>query len=110
MRLAAWLLRALVFLALFAFALNNRQPVTVQGFFGAEWRTPLVAVLLLAFGAGAMLGVLAMLPSWWHGRSHARGGRSPAPDPMDSQAPPAGTALPVAPRETPGEHPPRIGL
>jgi uncharacterized integral membrane protein len=111
MRLAAWLFRALLFLALFAFALNNQQPVAVHGFFGAQWRTPLVAVLLLAFAAGAVFGVLAMLPNWWRGRVKAQGdAATTVSEPPDSQAPPLGSALPVQRRDALAEHPPRIGL
>jgi len=68
MRLFIWLLRAFVFFALFAFALNNQQAVTVRWFFGLDWQAPLVIVVLLSFAAGCALGVLAMVPRWWrHG-------------------------------------------
>ena len=68
MRLFIWLLRAFVFFALFAFALNNQQAVAVRWFFGLDWQAPLVIVVLLSFAAGCALGVLAMVPRWWrHG-------------------------------------------
>jgi len=111
MRLAAWLLRALLFLVLFAFALNNQQPVAVQGFFGTQWQTSLAWVLLLAFAAGALLGVLAMLPRWWRARLANAPGPAAAPEGADSQAPAQGTGLPVQ-RGDPAvqPHPPRLGL
>jgi lipopolysaccharide assembly protein A len=68
MRLFAWLLRGIIFFTLFAFALNNQQPATVHWFFGFEWQAPLVIIVLAAVGAGAVLGVLAMLPNWWRAR------------------------------------------
>lgn len=56
------LLRAAIFFALFAFALNNAQPATVHLFFGAQWVAPMVLVVLLAFAAGVAVGVLGVLP------------------------------------------------
>ena len=72
MRLFIWLLRAFVFFALFAFALNNQQAVTVRWFFGLDWQAPLVIIVLLAFGLGCAVGVLAMVPAWWRNRQAAR--------------------------------------
>ena len=44
--LLKWLLKAAIFFALFAFALNNQQDATVHFFFGTQWRKPLVFCLL----------------------------------------------------------------
>ena len=52
MRYLIGLFWAFVFFALFAFALNNQQLATVRWFFGVEWRTPMVIVVLAAFGCG----------------------------------------------------------
>lgn len=87
MRIVVWLLRGFLFFALFAFALNNSHDVVVHWFFGHEWRSPLVIVVLAAFGLGAALGVLAMVPAWWkHRRAAARNPAAPAtastPEPM----------------------------
>ena len=106
MRIVAWLVRAFLFLALFAFALNNQQPVDVHGFFGLTWHTPLVIVVLLAFALGALLGVMAMLPSWWRARRALAPAAVSVPD---SQAPSSTNALPT-PREPAAEYPPRVGL
>ncbi|MCV2369441.1 LapA family protein [Roseateles oligotrophus] len=76
MRILVWVFRAFLFFALFAFALNNSHEVVVRWFFGHEWRSPLVIVVLLAFGMGCALGVLAMVPAWWHHRRIAS--RNPA--------------------------------
>ncbi|HYS75427.1 MAG TPA: LapA family protein [Burkholderiales bacterium] len=58
----SWLLRALLFLAVFAFALMNTDPVKLRFFLGQTWETPMIVVLLLAFAVGAGIGVLACLP------------------------------------------------
>jgi putative membrane protein len=68
MRAFVWILRALVFFALFAFALNNQEPATVRWFFGAQWQAPMVMIVLAAFVGGCFTGALAMLPSWWRQR------------------------------------------
>ncbi len=104
MRLVVWLLRGFVFFALFAFALNNQQPATVNWFFGAQWQAPMVIVVLVAFGAGCAVGVVATLPGWW--RRH----RSEAPAPAAERP-----ATPVSPVTGPPSgfgpgHPPREGL
>jgi lipopolysaccharide assembly protein A len=102
MRVFVWLLRAFVFFALFAFALNNQQPVVVHWFFGVDWQAPLVIVVLIAFAFGCTLGVLAMVPSWWRQRRAARQLPSvppPAPPPAATSAgPPSGFGI-EPPRE-----------
>jgi lipopolysaccharide assembly protein A len=72
MRALVWLLRAFVFFALFAFALNNQQDTVVHWFFGFEWHTRLVMVVLAAFALGCAIGVLAMVPAWWRHRRVAQ--------------------------------------
>ncbi|HYU68454.1 MAG TPA: LapA family protein [Burkholderiales bacterium] len=57
----SWLLRALLFLAVFAFALMNTDPVRLRFFLGQTWETPMILALLLAFAFGAAIGVLACL-------------------------------------------------
>ncbi len=72
MRALAWLVRAFIFFALFAFALNNQQEVAVHWFFGFDWHAPMVIIVLVAFAAGCAIGVLAMVPSWWRQRRVAQ--------------------------------------
>jgi lipopolysaccharide assembly protein A len=71
MRVLVWALRFVVFLALFALALNNQHAVTLHSFFGIEWQTRMIYVVLAAFIAGCSVGVLAMMPRWWRGRRDA---------------------------------------
>ncbi|MEQ1660313.1 MAG: lipopolysaccharide assembly protein LapA domain-containing protein [Hylemonella sp.] len=70
--LLKWILRAAIFFALLAFALNNQQDISVHLFFGHVWQSPLVLVLLAAFALGLAAGVLAMLPRWLKQRRAAR--------------------------------------
>ena len=68
MKYLLWLLKAAIFFTLFAFALNNQHDATVHFFFGTQWRAPLVLVVLSAFALGVSVGVLGMVPRWWHRR------------------------------------------
>ncbi len=106
MRVILWALRAFIFFTLFAFALNNEQVVELHWFFGAMWRAPMVIVVLVAFTAGASLGVLAMVPSWWRHRRVAKR-HAPTPPPPKRTVADAPTQ---APSEFGPEHPPREGL
>ncbi len=98
MRILVWLVRGFIFFTLFAFALNNQQDATVRWFFGAQWRAPLVIVVLAAFTAGCVVGVLAMVPAWWRHRRVAKRQVAPAAAPQAPKAEP----LPA--------HPPREAL
>ena len=97
MKYLLWLLKAAIFFTLFAFALNNQQDATVHFFFGTQWRAPLVLVVLTAFSAGLVVGVLGMVPRWWQHRraaALARKGNAAA----TSLAP---TEKPSAPQQPP---------
>jgi len=72
MKYLMWLLKAAIFLTLFAFALKNQQDTAVNFFFGTVWRAPLVLVLLACFALGLMVGALGMVPRWWKHRVAAR--------------------------------------
>ena len=111
MRLLAKLFWALVFFALFAFALNNQDETSVRWFFGYEWRAPMVIVVLVAFAAGCAFGVLAMVPSWWRHRRVARR-HAPLPEaaPGTSPIPANNGVVPPPAVDFAPEHPPRDGL
>jgi len=87
----AWLLKAALFFTLFAFALNNQNPVAVHFFFGQQWEAPLVLVLMLAFAAGLALGVVFMVPRWWRSRKAAQMSAQTQADPLPSANPNAAT-------------------
>ena len=105
MRVIVWLLRGFVFFCLFAFALNNQQVVSVNWFFGFQSHAAMVFVVLAAFALGCVIGVVAMVPSWWRHRRVAKqqrkavSAKEASPDPL------------VSPLQVSRlEHPPRDGL
>jgi lipopolysaccharide assembly protein A len=127
MRIVSWLVRAFIFFTLFAFALNNQHTVSVNWFFGVDWKAPMVFVVLAAFASGCALGTLAMLPGWWKHRQ--RPGASQPGQPAGSGGRPrtAGTAVAagaasadsrrgapatasVPPSEFGADHPSRLGV
>jgi uncharacterized integral membrane protein len=61
MRYLLWLLKFLLFVLVLSFAVKNTDPVTVRYYLGAEWRAPLVFVLLVFFCAGVAAGIAASL-------------------------------------------------
>jgi lipopolysaccharide assembly protein A len=104
MRLLVWLFRVFVFFALFAFALNNQHDASVKWFFGHEWRTPMVFIVLAAFGFGCAFGVFAMVPAWW---KHRRVARRLLP----AEAAPDAPVPALVPKPEPSvDFPPRDGL
>jgi putative membrane protein len=76
--LLKWILKTAIFFTLFAFALNNQQDTTVHFFFGNQWQAPQVLVVLTAFSAGVMVGVMGMVPRWWQQRRRVRSSESAA--------------------------------
>jgi lipopolysaccharide assembly protein A len=57
------ILAAILFVVFFGFALKNTQEVALRFFFDREINAPLVLLLLAFFVGGAVLGVLAMIPT-----------------------------------------------
>ena len=76
--LLKWLVKAALFFALFAFALNNQQEVVVHFVLGRQWQTPMVVVVLLSLAFGVVLGVLVMTPHWWRQRQQQKSASTPA--------------------------------
>ena len=99
--LLGMLLKSVFFFTLFAFALNNQHEVVVHFFFGHQWTTSLVVMVLLTLTVGVILGVLAMVPRWWRNRSSAtKDATSPTPSPANP-APLAASASKDAPPNAP---------
>ena len=71
LKLLQWTLNAAVFFTLFAFALNNQHEAKVYFFFGTQWRSPMVLIVLIAFAMGMIVGVLGMVPRWWRQKQAA---------------------------------------
>jgi putative membrane protein len=63
MRLVNWLLRTALFIVLLGLAVKNDEAVKLKYFFGLEWETSLVVLLLVFFAAGALAGVFATVVS-----------------------------------------------
>lgn len=61
MRYLLWILKLLLFVVVLSFAVKNTDPVTVRYYLGNEWQAPLIAVLLIAFCAGAAIGIMVAL-------------------------------------------------
>ena len=87
-KLLQWILKAAIFFTLFAFALNNQHEASVHFFFGTQWRSPMVLVVLAAFTLGIVVGVLGMVPRWWKHRRLAKSANLSATQP----SPPATTS------------------
>jgi uncharacterized integral membrane protein len=61
MKILVWLLRGLVFVALFGLAIKNDRAVELRFYFDNAWQMPLSLVVLAAFVAGAVVGLSATL-------------------------------------------------
>ena len=85
-----WILRFLLFLLLFGFALQNTQPVVLHIAFDRAWQAPLVLAILAAFLVGALLGAAALLGQVWRLRREVSRLR-------DQTRSPAATAEPIQP-------------
>jgi putative membrane protein len=59
MRFLIWLLRVIVFVALFGLAVKNSAPVELRFYLDGVWQAPLSLVILAAFFAGAVIGLTA---------------------------------------------------
>ena len=92
-RLLKWILKAAVFFALFAFALNNQHDATVHLAFGHQWRAPVTLIVLAAFALGMVVGVLGMLPGWWARRTPG----APTPPAAVPEPPALAGQAPVTP-------------
>ena len=105
-KLLVWIARVLAFFVLFAFAINNRQEVTLHWFFGYAWQAEMILVVLAVFAAGCAVGLISMLPAWWKYRSivKAQQASAHASSPVGSVD---GSSWVGSP---PAEHPPRDGL
>ncbi len=61
----AWAIRFALFVVLLALAARNTDPVTLRFYFDLAWQAPLAALLLAFFAAGAVLGLIAMLGTFF---------------------------------------------
>jgi uncharacterized integral membrane protein len=61
MRALVWILRGLVFVALFGLAIKNSAPVDLRFYLEGVWQAPLSLVILAAFAGGAVVGLTVTL-------------------------------------------------
>ena len=97
MQALIWILRLFIVAILIWFALKNSQQVEVFGLPGQSWLAPLVFVLLVAFIAGVVIGLLAWVPTLVRQRRELGRLRRAAQAQATYLAP-----TPDADRETPG--------
>jgi len=91
MRIIVGALWLVLFLILFAFAVNNTAPANLHFFAGMSWSAPLIALLLAFFVAGFACGFIALMPTWVRLRVELRRLRRRAPLKADD-GPAAGSA------------------
>ncbi len=101
MRIIVAALWVVLFVVLFAFAVNNTETIDLRFFAGMAVKAPLIALLLVFFIAGFAFGFVALMPSWVRQRVEIRRLRRLAVRPAD--APVAG------PRGGPRDAPPAPG-
>ncbi len=62
--LLVWILRLVVFIALFGLAIKNSGPMELRFYFDQVWQAPVSVVLLTSFALGVMLGLTAVVGLW----------------------------------------------
>jgi lipopolysaccharide assembly protein A len=63
MQALVWIFRLFIVLVLVWFAVKNSQLVELHGLPGYSWQASLIFVVLVAFVAGVLIGLLAWLPT-----------------------------------------------
>lgn len=84
MRIIVGALWLLLFLVLFAFAVNNTAVTDLHFFAGLGMQAPLIALLLAFFIAGFAFGLVALLPAWVRQRVEIRRLRRVVSRPVDA--------------------------
>jgi len=59
----AWIFRIAIVLVLVWFSVRNSDKIALHGLPDQSWQVPLVFVVLVAFVAGVVIGLLAWLPT-----------------------------------------------
>ena len=84
MRIVVGALWLVLFLVLFAFAVNNTAVTDLHFFAGIGVKAPLIALLLAFFIAGFTFGFVALMPTWVRQRVELRRLRRLSARPMDT--------------------------
>lgn len=93
LRTVAWLFRIVVFLLLLGLAIKNSGSVTLHFFFSEGWEFPLVLVMLVCFGVGAVLGATLSMVSLYRQRREIEALRRQIPAKVS--LPPAADVAPI---------------
>lgn len=56
LKLIVWVLRVLIFIALFGLAIKNSGPIELRFFFDQSWIAPVSLVVLIVFSVGVAIG------------------------------------------------------
>ncbi len=96
MRIIVGALWLILFLILFAFAVNNTAHADLHFFAGMSWSAPLIALLLAFFVAGFVCGFVALMPTWVRQRVELRRLRRLAPRQADGVAAAESARAPTA--------------
>ena len=102
MQALAWILRIAIVLVLVWFAVKNSQVVTLHGLPEQSWQAPLVFVVLVAFVAGVVIGLLAWVPTLVRQRREMARLRKSAPATVPAPVASEPVAAPVLPPESHG--------
>lgn len=97
-----WVVRFLIVVLLVWVAVKNGHEVELFGFPGQSWKAPLVFVLLIAFIAGVVIGLLAWTPTVVRQRRENARLRRNAELMAAMPAPPDTTPRPEPPRDLHG--------
>ncbi len=84
MRIIVGALWLVLFLVLFAFAVNNTGMTDLRFFAGMSVKAPLIALLLAFFIAGFTFGFVALMPTWVRQRVELRRLRRLTSRPLDT--------------------------
>jgi lipopolysaccharide assembly protein A len=69
--LLRWVLKAVIFFILFAFALSNQQSASLNFGLSLSWQAPQILIVLAVFALGLIVGGLAVMPKWLQARQEA---------------------------------------
>ncbi|MCF8198990.1 MAG: LapA family protein [Sulfuritalea sp.] len=61
LKFLVWLLRIVVFIALFGLAIKNSGPMELRFFLDQAWTAPISVVILVVFAIGVVVGLTAAL-------------------------------------------------
>jgi lipopolysaccharide assembly protein A len=93
MRYLLWIIKLLLFAVVLSFAVKNTEPVTVRYYLESAWQAPLILVMLVAFCAGAAVGMMTALGQVFRQRRQIGGLRKELRSKQPERTEPA---LPVA--------------